>query len=136
MGRVRKARMKRGRISRSQIAAARTDAASIEVKGEPVRGVKLRTVSLFTMFFALACLGAFIAGRPPAAAAGSGRHGELAPNADGAVLRHDDAGSFLRGSRWQRKTGTQKIEKGAGARAPIHFLLADTQQENEHAERV
>ena len=38
----------------------------------PVRGVRLRTVSTFTMLFALACLGAFMAGRPPVAAAGPG----------------------------------------------------------------
>ena len=37
---------------------------------KPVQGVKLKTVSLWTLLFALACLGAFIAGRPPASAAG------------------------------------------------------------------
>ena len=38
---------------------------------QPVRGVKLKTVSAFTMLFALACLGAFMAGRPPVVAADS-----------------------------------------------------------------
>ena len=36
---------------------------------KPIRGVKLKSVSLWTMLFALLCLGAFIAGRPPASAA-------------------------------------------------------------------
>ena len=35
---------------------------------KPVRGVKLKTVSRFAMVFALLCLGAFIAGRPPVSA--------------------------------------------------------------------
>lgn len=34
-----------------------------EVK--PVRGVKLKTISMLTMLFALICLAAFMAGRPP-----------------------------------------------------------------------
>jgi hypothetical protein len=38
---------------------------------KPMRGVKLKTVSLWTMLFALLCLGAFVAGRPPLSAAGS-----------------------------------------------------------------
>ena len=32
----------------------------------PVRGMKLKTVSRLTLLFALVCLGAFLAGRPPA----------------------------------------------------------------------
>jgi len=36
----------------------------------PARGMKLRTVSTLTMLFALLCLGAFMAGRPSASAAG------------------------------------------------------------------
>lgn len=52
-------------------AAARNhaDAAAVSDQ-EPVRGVKLKTVSTWTMVFALACLGAFAAGRPPISAAG------------------------------------------------------------------
>jgi len=38
------------------------------VEQGPPRGVKLKTVSRFTMLFALICLGAFWAGRPPVAA--------------------------------------------------------------------
>ena len=35
---------------------------------KPVRGVKLKTVSTFTLIFALLCVAAFAAGRPPASA--------------------------------------------------------------------
>jgi hypothetical protein len=35
-------------------------------EAKPIRGVKLKTVSWLTMLFALACLAAFMAGRPPA----------------------------------------------------------------------
>jgi hypothetical protein len=44
-------------------------AAVTEIK--PPRGMKLKTVSRITMLFALLCLGAFLAGRPPVAASGS-----------------------------------------------------------------
>ena len=37
---------------------------------KPVRGVKLKTVSSLTLAFALLCVAAFAAGRPPASAAG------------------------------------------------------------------
>jgi hypothetical protein len=37
----------------------------------PVRGVKLKTVSRCTMLFALLCLVAFLAGRPPASTGAS-----------------------------------------------------------------
>lgn len=44
-------------------------AAPVELAEEkPVRGVKLRTVSAFTMFVAVLCLLAFMAGRPDTAA--------------------------------------------------------------------
>ncbi len=46
----------------------RVEVAQEETK--PVRGVKLKTVSAFTMLFALSCLAAFMAGRPPVSAAG------------------------------------------------------------------
>lgn len=36
---------------------------------KPPRGMKLKTVSRVTMLFALLCLGAFLAGRPPVSAA-------------------------------------------------------------------
>jgi hypothetical protein len=36
---------------------------------KPLRGMKLKTVSGITMLFALLCLGAFLAGRPPISAA-------------------------------------------------------------------
>lgn len=41
------------------------------VEEKPVRGVKLKTVSMFTLIFALLCVAAFAAGRPPVAAEGT-----------------------------------------------------------------
>lgn len=107
-------------------------------EGKPLRGVKLKTVSLFTLLFALACLGAFVAGRPPAAAANAARDHAFAvhePSAS-ATLRHDDARSFLRSSRRERKTGAQKLQKRAGSRTPVAFLLADAQQKNQQPEDI
>lgn len=45
--------------------------AAAPAEAKPPRGVKLKTVSNFTMIFALLCLAAFAAGRPPVSAAGS-----------------------------------------------------------------
>jgi predicted enzyme related to lactoylglutathione lyase len=50
---------------------AAVPAAPLLLVEKPVRGVKLKTVSAFTMFFALACLAAFVAGRVPAISADS-----------------------------------------------------------------
>ena len=41
-----------------------------KVEAKPAWGMKLKTVSRLTMLFALLCLAAFVAGRPPAPAAG------------------------------------------------------------------
>jgi catechol 2,3-dioxygenase-like lactoylglutathione lyase family enzyme len=46
---------------------------------KPRRGMKLRTVSILTMLFALLCLAAFAAGRPPVIAAGSSSVAEKEP---------------------------------------------------------
>lgn len=114
---------------------AGTPAAGNECK--PVRGVKLRTVTVVTMIFALACLGAFMAGRPPASAANPAADRKVAPEAlSPGPLGHDDARSFLRSGRRQRKARAQKIEKGARARATIRFLLADPKQKNEQPEHI
>jgi len=43
----------------------------VKPEAKPVRGVQLKTVSRWTMLFALLCLAAFAAGRPPVSAAGS-----------------------------------------------------------------
>lgn len=81
-------------------------------ESKPARGVKLRTVSLLTMAFALACLMAFMAGRPPASAANVERNRIVTQEAARAGLGHDDAGRFLRHSRRrQRETSAQKFEK-------------------------
>ena len=49
------------------------------VEAKPVRGMKLKTVSRLTMLFALLCLAAFVAGRPPAPAARLGMAGGKEP---------------------------------------------------------
>jgi len=43
----------------------------MKIEKKPVRGVELKTVSRWTMLFAVLCLAAFAAGRPPVSAAGS-----------------------------------------------------------------
>jgi hypothetical protein len=53
--------------------------AAPKVEAKPVRGMKLKTVSRLTMLFALLCLAAFVAGRPPASGAGPGMEGGKAP---------------------------------------------------------
>gem|GEM_PF-4236636 len=40
---------------------------AVPLAQKPARGVKLKTVSRLTLLFALLCLAAFLAGRPPAA---------------------------------------------------------------------
>lgn len=104
-------------------------ASAIVKERKPVRGVKLKTVSSLTFIFALICLGAFAAGRPPVSAAGTSlrvKPPALATNAPaGASLRHDDAGSFLGRRSGQRKPGAQKVQKRAGARPSIRVLFAD-----------
>jgi hypothetical protein len=61
---------RRGRPRRGARAAVAT-VASLPVEEEPVRGVKLKTVSTWTLVFALLCVAAFAAGRPPASEAGT-----------------------------------------------------------------
>lgn len=56
------------------------------VEAKPVRGMKLKTVSRLTMLFALLCLAAFIAGRPPAPAARLAMAGGEEPK----ILRSQD----------------------------------------------
>ena len=46
--------------------------APVRAEEKPVRGVQLKTVSTFTLVFALLCVAAFAAGRPPASTAGTG----------------------------------------------------------------
>src|SRR5580658_10322635 len=57
--------------------------AVVPATAEPkrVRGVKLKTVSTFTLVFALLCVAAFCAGRPPAAAMGAGSASKPAASA-------------------------------------------------------
>ena len=64
------------RRSRRRTPSARRNTVAVHVaptvEAKPVRGMKLKTVSRLTMLFALLCLAAFVAGRPPASEAGSG----------------------------------------------------------------
>jgi hypothetical protein len=106
-------------------------------EAKPVRGVKLKTVSAFTMLFALICLAAFMAGRPPISAAGAAqsaafreRHGN--PQS----LRHDDARRLFGRALGKREPGAKKIEKSAGTRTPFRFLFANTQQKNQQAKNI
>ena len=89
-----------------------TEGVTIPNASKPVRGVKLKTVSMLTMLFALACLAAFMAGRPPASAANVDQRRLIAPEGAAAALRHDDARSLLRRhGGGKRKSRAQKLEK-------------------------
>src|SRR5271154_3554829 len=64
-----RSRRRRSRRGTQAMKTAATAPAPVEEK--PVRGVKLKTVSTWTLVFALLCVAAFAAGRPPATAAGT-----------------------------------------------------------------
>ena len=51
---------------------------------QPIRGVKLKTVSRGVMLFALICLAAFVAGRPPVAAGPA----QIRDTSDARAYRH------------------------------------------------
>jgi hypothetical protein len=103
----------------------------------PVRGVKLKTVSAFTMLFALACLAAFMAGRPPVSAAGPAQSAaSLRKQENLQRLRHDDARRLFGRALGKREPGAKKTEKSAGTRAPVRFLFANTQQKNQQAKNI
>jgi hypothetical protein len=144
MARSKKARSRTGKARTGfQKAAANATRAAKHAEGlpagseeKPPRGVKLKTVSLFTLLFALACLGAFVAGRPPASAADVATARALPKAAGSAALRQDNARSLLRSSRRERKASPQKLQKRAGTRTPVSFLPADAQQKNEQPEYV
>lgn len=83
---------RRGRTARSPFRPI-----MVASEPKPPRGVTLKNVSRLTLLFALMCLGAFLAGRPPAAS-----EARLAqtPNVDRTrtamrSLRNDDAGRVL-----------------------------------------
>lgn len=54
----------------TQFVARENSSTAAAADQKQVRGVKLKTVSMWTMLFALLCLAAFVAGRPPVSAAG------------------------------------------------------------------
>ena len=107
-------------------------------EAKPVRGVKLKTVSAFTMLFALACLAAFVAGRPPVSAAGRWAQGTALLHKQGNPqrLRHDDARRLFGRALGKREPGAKKAEKSAGTRAPVRFLFANAQQKNQQAKNI
>jgi len=100
-------RVKQGRTrtSRRRRTVARTLAivpAPVAEPPKPPRGVKLKTVSRLTLLFALLCLGAFMAGRPPVAADGhfAFEAGKAKPaRAVRERLRNDNARRVLFGLR-------------------------------------
>lgn len=101
----------------------------------PVRGVPLKTVSIGTLIFALACLAAFVAGRPPASGAYPGAPRAVARQSpSGSRLGHDDTRGLLRGRGRLGKTRTQEFQKGARAGTTVRFLLANPQEENKQLE--
>jgi hypothetical protein len=106
-------------------------------EAKPVRGVKLKTVSAFTMLFALACLAAFMAGRPPVSAAGPAQGAAfLRKQASPQRLRHDNARRLFGRALGKREPGAKKTEKSAGTRTPVRFLFANTQQKNQQAKNI
>jgi hypothetical protein len=111
--------------------------ADAQEEPKPVRGVKLKTVSAFTMLFALACLAAFMAGRPPVSAADPAQGAAFQQKeASPQRLRHDDARRLFGRALGKREPGAKKAEKSAGTRAPVRFLFANTQQKHQQAKNI
>jgi len=54
------------------VVAAKPELRIVPTEAAAPRGIKLKTVSFLTMAFALVCVGAFLAGRPPVSAANAG----------------------------------------------------------------
>ncbi len=72
---------------RGELVTIPMGAKPVPAEEKPVRGVKLKTVSTFTLLFALLCLAALAAGRPPASAGdrGSGAPARTTQGAKGAA---------------------------------------------------
>jgi hypothetical protein len=71
---------------------------AVVTEPKPARGMKLKTVSRFTLLFALLCLGAFLAGRPPMpkdAIIASAQRRAKQVRAEQEALRNDNAGRVL-----------------------------------------
>src|SRR5579863_9072907 len=105
-------RSRRRRPRRSaQAIAQRMANAPVPVEEKPVRGVKLKTVSTWTLVFALLCVAAFAAGRPPASAAGTAAiHG-----AKGASHVSRTANRRLPGQRSRQSQGLVQQRTGYAA---------------------
>lgn len=98
-----KVKQGRRRANRRRRASPRAFAPmSHPIEQQPPRGVTLKTVSRLTVLFALLCLGAFLAGRPPVAAAARSRRtasSRKQVRAGRVALRNNDAGRVLLGLR-------------------------------------
>jgi hypothetical protein len=87
----------RGRSRRRQARSPFRPIAAATPERKPVRGMKLKTVSRLTLLFALACLGAFVAGRPPvpagaqASSTAGAAQSRTGHNSQRLALRNDDA---------------------------------------------
>lgn len=102
MPRVKQGRRRGGRRRRAATRAFAIVPAPVAELPRPPRGVKLKTVSRLTLLFALLCLGAFMAGRPPVSADGhfAFAAGKAKPaDAVRERLRNDDARRVLLGLR-------------------------------------
>lgn len=66
-------RRRKGTRGSAERVAVTPGSAKIQDEEKPIRGLKLKTVSAFTMTFALICLAAFVAGKPPVFRAGTSR---------------------------------------------------------------
>jgi len=134
---VARGRKKNTRRNYKRGAAAVPVPANAQEENKPARGVKLKTVSAFTMLFALACLAAFMAGRPPVSAAGSAPdRAALQKNVNERPLRHDNPRRLLGRFLGKREPGAKRAEKSARARTPIRFLPANAEQKYQQAENI
>jgi len=87
-------------------------AARLEMK--PVRGWRLKTVSNFVLLFALFCVAAFAAGRPPAAAAGPPGTADQIPLVfhQGRTIREASLVGAVEGGKLARRKSKNARDRG------------------------
>ena len=111
----------------------------------PVRGLKLKTVSRATILFALICLAAFMAGRPPVSAENytsldSSRADRAtahhAKSAHGMIMRGASAnGSTVAGKRTRRKAMSER-ERRRPLGSFLHARSRNTRSRNTSASLI
>jgi hypothetical protein len=79
---------------------------------KPVRGVKLKTVSRFAMVFALLCLGAFLAGRPPVSAADAAASQSSGRDMDQGMMMRDSSLAAAGSGKRERRKPRNARERG------------------------